>query len=248
MKKVYVASLGLPKGFPIMEYDSVKEIIADGGDQIVEYGGLKMERLAAVANSYMHQKGPLVTGRSDLAQFLTDVVKFPRKTVQVTETVDNKPVVKTVTDPKDTEAVYIGRFIADVAANRFTTTVLKASGKEPKEREDSLWNSIQELVEKPYELKVTTGDKTEIVKLFDLKNSIKAPIRTQKPKAPPAYALDAATNIITNKNEKKWTKTFTDEGVPFEPFVVPDDVDGNKVRLAWAIQAREALKAKKEYA
>ncbi len=248
MKKVYVASLGLPKGFPIMEYESVDEILKDGGSAVVKYNDLQMEALAAVANSYLHQKGALVEGRGDLATWLTEVVKFPlapavpAATRKVKKTVDG--VEKEVDEPvMETEGVYIKRFIALLVAGKTTTPLVPVTGTDAKAREASAWATIQLLVEKP--LKLTINGKEET--LFSLKNDIKRPVAQPKAKTPPAYALDAAGNIIANKSEAKWAKTFDAEGVPYSSFTEVKDPEGNKVRLAWAIQAREQMKSKKEY-
>lgn len=246
MKRVYISSLSLPKGFPINEYETRDEIIKDGADQVVDYNGMKCTRDVVVINNYLHQKDGLVQGRADLALWLEVVAKFPWLTKQVTKKIDGKDVA--VTEYLETEGKYIERFVTAATDGTVKVVGLTLTGTNAEQNEAVVWAFLQSVVDKPTKITVTEGGKPTEVTLFDLKNDIKAPVHVAKAKTPPQYALEAAGNIIKNGTQSKWATTFKKEGVDFEDFSVADDVAGNTTRLAWAIQAREQAKARKEYA
>lgn len=260
MKKVYVSSLGLPKGFPIAEYESIDEILKDGGDQLVDYPekGQKMQRLAVVANQLLHQKDGLVQGRTELALYLEYVLKFPWLTKQSSKTVDGKAVA--FTEYLETEGKYIDRFVAQVVTDKVKMPGITLTNNAEQD-EASVMSAIQAIVDKPFPAvdekgaPVTVdgplgpdGKPTKVPALwFNLRNDIKQPVRVSAAKKPWVTAIQGAEQIMANKAEAKWAATFTKEGIPFEPFNT-GNAESDKLALAWAIQARETKRAQKEYA
>ena len=255
MKNIYVSSLGLPKGFKIREYESIDEILKDGGKELVDYPekGQKMERLAVVANQLLHQKDGLVQGRTELACWVEYVAKFPWLTKQVTKKQDGKDVA--VTEYLETEGKYIDRFITAVAEGKATFPGLKLAGTNVEQNEAAVLGAIQSLIDNPVPavgadgkaITESVNGKDVPVMWFDLRNDIKQPVRVAAAKKPWVTAIKGAEAILANKSGDKWAKTFTKEGIPFEPFNT-DNAEANKLNLAWAIQARETKRAQSEYA
>ncbi len=247
MNRNYIRSLGLPKGFPINEYANLAEIQADGGTDTL---------ITAAINNYIHQKSGLVEGRDDLYTYIVDVLGFTP--LMETVKVDGKDVEQ----PSETEGKLIARFVAELVKGTFTHKDFTVTGADADAKEASVWATLQEIVDAPRTVKI----KDKEVKLFDLRNDIKTPIRTSKPKTPPAYAIAGAKSIFSDTAKdgtpkkdnlatrlKKWADTFTKEGITFTAFDKADDKgvvanDGNITNLAWAIQARELAQAEKKYA
>lgn len=225
MKKSHVASLGLPSGFPVSQYENLKEILdAVGGDET---------KVVDIANKYLRQKGPLVEGRDLLSEHVATKLNFPVRTKEVkTKGEDGKEVTKEV--PDETEGKHLDRFIAAVIAGDHTAPGLSFKETDNEEQKEAhAWVFLQKIVDK-----------------FDLKVDAKTPERVSKPKKYenlPVYARTGAEKIIANGAQKKWAKVFTDAGTPFEDFQQKDDPDGNKLRLATAIKEHEDRKEKPAY-
>lgn len=225
MKKSHVASLGLPSGFPVAQYENLKEVVdAVKGDET---------KVVDIVNKYLRQKGPLVEGRDLLSTHVGEKLGFAIRTKEVTtKGEDGKDVTKQV--PDETEGKHIDRFLAEVLAGRHTVPGLHFKESDNEEQKEAhVWAFLQKIADK-----------------FDLKVDAATPERVSKPKKYenlPLYARTGAEKIIANGAQKKWAKTFTDEGIPFEDFQAKDDPDGNKLRLATAIKEREDRKEKPAY-
>lgn len=221
----YVASLGLPLGFPIMEYnpaDGVKGILADGCTE---------ERIVDIVNNYLHQKAGLVQGRDELATYIETVLGFKMKTKQVTK--GTGADAKTVEVADETEQKFLDRFVAALVKGEFTHPSITITGDNAEQREAQALAAVQKIVDKPYKLvtKDSEGKETTTV-LFDLVNDAKAPERKVGVAKIPQYASKAAANIISDTlpdgsakktkladRLKKWAATFTERGLAVEDFL-----------------------------
>ena len=249
MPKVYIESLHLPKGFPINEYANLAAIQADGGTD---------ERITSVVNNYIHQKDGLVQGRDDLVTYVEGVIKFPRSYKKVTVGTGTDAKVKNVpADEHKTEAKYLEAFVTAVVEKKFTVTGVTLTGTNDEQNEAIMWTFLQTIVDKVYEGDSTILGKTEKVRLFDLKNDIKAPERASKAKSLPEYALAGAASILAGPNVKKWVTTFASKGIVHDPFDIPvkgtpDEQAATKKAnveaLARAIVLNEAADRAKKYA
>jgi len=179
-------------------------------------------RTLALANKYLGEKVALVNFR---AAFVVHMVKtfpkfdFPHDIVEVAGEEGKPPTQKKVLKSEVR------------CVNAFRNAC--ATGK---------------IVDWPKEKEAING-KLQIIAnaLGAFKGDAKKQLRIPSPKALPKYALQGAENIIANKSEAKWVKTFTNEGILFEDFQTKDAAV-NATNLARAIKAREDAKSGKEYA
>lgn len=225
MKKQHVASLGLPNGFPVAQYENLKEITdAVNGDET---------KVVDIVNKYLRQKGPLVDGRDMLSEHVAEKLGFSVKTRTVTKEGDNGEKVESQV-PDETEGKHLDRFVAAVVSGTATVPGIHFKETDNEEQKEAhVWSFLQKVADK-----------------FDLRVDAKTPERVSRPKKYenlPKYARDGAENIIKNGTQAKWKKTFEKEGIPFEDFTVADDPDGNKLRLALAIKEREDRQEKPSY-
>jgi hypothetical protein len=220
MKTVYVACVGLTKGLPVSIYSDAAELNAAAGKQ--PDTAWSQDAALNYANKYLVEKGSLVEGRDVLSDVLEKQYSFPMLTKTVTKKFKTKPD-ETAIVPDETEKDHINRFRKAVLTGEHIV-----DGVEPKEA--ALEAFLQGIVDGkgPF-----AADASK-------------PERTGKSKLPPQYALKAADNVIKNGSQAKWVNTFTQESVPFEDFQTPD-LSVNRIRLAWAIKAREDAKAEVEY-
>lgn len=248
MKKNYIESLSLPKGFPILEYENLAEIAKDGGTD---------ERQTAVINNYLHQKDGLVLGRDNLTDYVEYVVKYPRSYEKVKS---GDKEVEVPAKPHETDKKYLDAFVDAVVGKKFAFTGVTLSGNAEQD-EAAVWQRLQDIVEKPQKVSITYRGTTtaQEVTLFDLKNDIKAPERKAGGSKIPDYAMNGAKSIIANGSTAKWKKTFTDKGIAFEPFdtkpvngATKEEADAvvasNIQNLARAIVLNEAADRAKKYA
>lgn len=268
MKRNYIESGNLPKGFPITEYERVSELFADLGVPLDKAVAAAVDsnpgsqRIVDVANNYMHQKDGLVEGRDNLTTHIEHVLKFPRLYKEVKrKTADGEKTIKVPADAHKTDNLFAEAFVSAVVAKKFTVPGLQLTGTNDEQNEGIVWNFLQAAVEKPWKGNVTfVGDeKATEVTLFDLKNDIKAPERKTAEKSLPEYAVNGAANIIKNNRQAHWAKTFTEKGIAFDDFLqkapagaTPEQVaaveKSNLVNLAKAIQANEKADQAKKYA
>lgn len=265
MKVEYVSTLGLPKGVRVMQYEEadVKKLLETPANLIV---------LTDILNKYLRQKDALVDARADLDTLLLEDVKFP--TLKTTVKEEGKDVEVRNEKPGQ----YLDRLCDALVKGTFSHARLPVTGTEPKAKESSVYNALQAIMDT---LGDVTTDGTAIKRDektgrltapgYAYRLDITRPERTSKPKTPPDYALEGATQIITKGSEAKWAekfaKGFTDaNGVVIDPIVhEPFNVKAEKgataeaveavkqkniVALAWAIaskeqQVREKTKSKK---
>jgi hypothetical protein len=177
-------------------------------------------RALALANKYLREKVALVDGRD---KFVTELIKasgYAMKTEEV-EKKDAEGKVTKVQVAAWTEVEYLKAF-----------------------RKACLSGAIKGWSQVPAEIEAQLQAFAD--KLGAFKADAKKSERVGKPKVPPAYALEGADNIIKNATTGKWIATFKKEGIAHEDFATADAA-ANRVRLAWAIKAREDAKAKNVY-
>ena len=233
MHIAYKDSLGIEDLFEVSEFDSPEELDKQSG---------KPGTCVLLANMYIGQKSALVKQRRALRAKVHELTKFAHDpTKQVKKEVEEKGtdgVVRKVTrmENKETEGDFFARLKTAVLAKKFTHDLL------PNGTEQAFDAGLKKIAR-------SLG-----VFVYDAKEAE----RTAKEKLPPAYASNAAKNIIANGSQAKWVKTFADEKVPHEDFTTkppkgasPDEVAAthalNEKRLAWAIKAREDMRSKAEY-
>lgn len=214
-----------------------------------------------IINKYLRQKDALVAFRDDLDDYLLNVVKFPTTTETVK--VDGKDVVERNEKPGQ----YLDRLVAALVKGEFTHPKLPVSGADPKAKEASVYKALQAIADtlgdtdsngKPVTVDPTT--KAESAPRFSYILDISRPERVSKPKTPPDYAIEGATQIINNKAESKWAEKFKTgfkdaKGIQIDPIVhepfnvvalkgataevVESTRKANILALAWAIAAKE---------
>lgn len=240
----YIASLGLPQGFPIIEYnpaDGVKGILADGCTEA---------RIVDIVNNYLHQKAGLVQGRDELATYIESVLGFKMKTKTVTKGTGTD--AKTVVVPDETEQKFLDRFVEALVKGEFTHPSITVTGNNAEQREAQVLAAVQRIVDKPYKLVTKEGDKEVETVLFDLVNDAKAPERKPGVVKIPQYASKAAANIISDTGPdgkpkttkladrlKKWNTLFQERALAVEDFVSNAPKDATPEALA----AHEAERA-----
>jgi hypothetical protein len=107
MNTVYAPTLGLPQGAKVVQFETLKEIIASAGN-----GDIGEAKVVNIVNLYLRQKDATVKFRAALAKRLAEVYAYPRKTKTVGEGDAKKQV------PSEPEAEYINRFIEDSVAGK----------------------------------------------------------------------------------------------------------------------------------
>lgn len=259
MKVDYVNSQSLPKGFRVKQYED-SDIAAMVSDPA------KLRLVTDGINKYERQKDALVRARTQLVE---KIVAAGYKRPETTVKVDGKD--ETTFD--NTEGKDIGIFWNGLISGTITNKVV--TGKTPEEREPQADAFMQSLADQCGEVDEKDGPnkgkslETPPCFVLDLSESAK---RESKPKTPPKFAIEGATNIINNKAEKKWVDRFTkgyknDAGIQLPAFsfdsftqVAPKDAtpeaaqavrQSNITNLAFAIAINEAnLRdlTKKEYA
>lgn len=260
MKLARVKTLGLPEGVRIFQYEEadVTKALKDSPKNL--------EIVTDIINKYLRQKDALVAARDDLDTYLTDVVKFP--TLTKTEKVDGKDV--TTRDEKPGE--YLDRLVAALIKGEFSHKEFKVEGADNAAKEKSIYKSLQAIVDKLGEVD-KDQKKIEVDEKGNQKNpaqvryayllDISRPERVSKPKTPPEYAIQGATQIINGGAERvkawieKFAKGFKDpKGIQIDPIThAAFDVqapkgataeEAEKVKqsnitaLAWAIAEKEA--------
>lgn len=263
MKTKYAPSLGLPSGLPVRIFETIEEFDTAAGvkGKALEY-----------ANSYGTQKGSLVDGRDWLHGLLTTGhASSEADELAVVGQKDDKgnavAAAKSIkVSYKVTDATLAGQnglFGPDPKKNK-TVQVKDKDGKvtgtkvENTETEGEYIKRFRSAVlSGGIVIKGVAADKDaelaweqSLVDQFGFFSfDPKKAERTGKAKTPPQYAMNGATAIIEKggaESVKKWIRTFTKEGIPFQPFDT-DDAVKNKLNLAWAIKAREDKKAETEY-
>lgn len=246
MKAEYINSQVLPakagvRGFLIKQYEDadVKALCSVPGE---------LALVTDAINKYLRQKTALVQSRTDISDKI-GALGFPRKVKTVM--VDDEPVET----PDETEAKYIGRFIAALVAGEFKHKAVKAAA--PEQREVEAYAVLQSLADLCGDTD-DDGKPKETPPCYVL--DIHTPERVSKPKTPTKKAIENATNIINNKSEKKWIERFTKgynsptggpiPPIPFKEFttVAPKGATAEEVEavrqqnithLAWAIMGVE---------
>jgi hypothetical protein len=217
--------------------------------------------LTDMCNKYLRQKDALVDARNDLDTMLVEDIKFPTLTEVVKE--DGKDVTVRAEKPGQ----YLNRLVDALVKGTFSHPKLPVTGTDPKAKEASVYTALQALMDT---LGDVTTDGTAIKRDektgrltapgYAYRLDMARPERVSKPKTPPDYALEGATQIITKGSESKWkekfAKGFTDaNGVVIDPIaheafdVKPakgatvEETEkvkqSNILALAWAITAKE---------
>lgn len=253
MKTEYIRSQGLLKGFRVTMWEDreVKEMLSDPA---------KLTIVTDAMNKYYRQKDALVDGRFDLVSALQKAtgVGFLMKTVKV----DGKDT----SVPDETEGEYLARLYKEATTDPESVfaSKLKVTGQSVEQREASLDQILQRFADacgdttsdgKPVARDAKTGELTGPGYSYKL-DMTRPERKAGKPKTPPQYAIEGATNIINNHAEAKWIDRWTKgyknslgiviDPIAFEPFNVqppknakPEEVEAvrqqNITNLAWAI-------------
>jgi hypothetical protein len=193
----------LPKGFRIAQYED-SDIVTALKDPA------KVTMVTDVINKYLRQKDALVDGRKQLVALIETTTSFARK--MTTVVVDGKPTEA----PDETDGPYFQRFLtAATAGNVKEVKVNPALNEEQREAEVYSW--LQKLADKCGDVDQAgaevkwNDDNTPGANAYAFKLDMTRPPKAPgKPKTPPKYAMDGATNIINNKSEAGWIKKFAE--------------------------------------
>lgn len=196
---VVETTFGLPRGFKVSQYDSLKEVITacEGEESTV----------VNIINKALRQR-PVNIGWHSLSTYIVNNLRFPK-------------------DKGESDVKHCVRFAEKAVAREITPPGLAlADSTNPEDSNKEVWEFLQKQADTVTGLKVNANPP-------DARLTV-SPLR--KYENLPEYARKGAETIITNGTQAKWSRTFKVEGIDVGDFTAKDDPEGNKLRLAVAIQ------------
>jgi len=171
-----------------------------------------LARVTDCVNADRRQKVALVDGRFDLSEKI-NASGFSRLTKPVTKDGETTQV------PTETEGAHIKRYVDAVATGAFTPADFTLSSGDDAAKQASAVVHLQALA-------FTCGDKTfedKVVYILD----INAAVRKGGTGLIPKWAMEAAANIIGNKNASAWAEKFATgytsaRGIAIDPITCGD--------------------------
>lgn len=211
--------MDLPKGIPVPHFETLDEVrkhLKTGEAGIVE-----------LVNKYGRQKDSLPNSKD---WFIETLEALGFKQVQS----NGKPATGAKEEKLESDSKMVDRFVAAAVKGEVKPPGLTVTGKDDKEKAESVWAFLQGLVDKH----------------GDFAMDLNASSRVGGPKKIPAHCLDAARRVITNgaKSIAKWTAQFTNgfdfDGVAigpiaFAPFDVAPPKGADETAIAAVRKANE---------